>query len=222
MCILVSSTLRPPLVLLRLQLMDYFYFNGLIGVPPLNWNLNLFSLSPSGYTAKSETVSSEEIFDSDLCLEQIPPGFTRGLFFSDISGGPRPPIKLEFSVLDHIEPVANVSENKKISELTTNVIDKIPSEENTIKFISNNAKITKPNRSLSYARQVDINQLPEDFDQIVPELAHPFPFALDAFQLQAVYHLEKGESVFVAAHTSAGKTVIAEYAIALSQKHMTK
>ena len=30
------------------------------------------------------------------------------------------------------------------------------------------------------------------------------------------------ESVFVAAHTSAGKTVIAEYAIALSLKHMTR
>ena len=28
--------------------------------------------------------------------------------------------------------------------------------------------------------------------------------------------------MFVAAHTSAGKTVVAEYAIALSQKHMTR
>lgn len=28
--------------------------------------------------------------------------------------------------------------------------------------------------------------------------------------------------MFVAAHTSAGKTVVAEYAIALSMKHMTK
>ena len=31
-----------------------------------------------------------------------------------------------------------------------------------------------------------------------------------------------GDSVFVAAHTSAGKTVVAEYAIALAAKHMTK
>jgi len=37
-----------------------------------------------------------------------------------------------------------------------------------------------------------------------------------------VYHLENGDSVFVAAHTSAGKTVVAEYAIALAQKHMTR
>ena len=31
-----------------------------------------------------------------------------------------------------------------------------------------------------------------------------------------------GDSVFVAAHTSAGKTVVAEYAIALANKHMTR
>ena len=31
-----------------------------------------------------------------------------------------------------------------------------------------------------------------------------------------------GNSVFVAAHTSAGKTVVAEYAIALASKHMTR
>ena len=30
------------------------------------------------------------------------------------------------------------------------------------------------------------------------------------------------ENVFVAAHTSAGKTVVAEYAIALAQKHLTR
>lgn len=33
-------------------------------------------------------------------------------------------------------------------------------------------------------------------------------------------HIEKDESVLVAAHTSAGKTVVAEYAIALSAKRM--
>ena len=62
----------------------------------------------------------------------------------------------------------------------------------------------------------------DDFSQVVPQLAHEYPFELDYFQKQAVYHLERGEWVFVAAHTSAGKTVVAEYAIALSQKHMTK
>ncbi|CAI7831099.1 unnamed protein product, partial [Closterium sp. NIES-54] len=35
---------------------------------------------------------------------------------------------------------------------------------------------------------------------------------------QAIIHLERHESVFVAAHTSAGKTVVAEYAFALAAK----
>ena len=34
--------------------------------------------------------------------------------------------------------------------------------------------------------------------------------------------LERAECIFVAAHTSAGKTVCAEYAIALARKHCTR
>ncbi|KAL6067861.1 Helicase SKI2W, variant 2 [Balamuthia mandrillaris] len=61
-----------------------------------------------------------------------------------------------------------------------------------------------------------------NFHELVPEMALEYPFDLDIFQKQAVYHLENNESVFVAAHTSAGKTVVAEYAIALAAKHMTR
>ena len=53
-------------------------------------------------------------------------------------------------------------------------------------------------------------------------MAHRFPFELDAFQKEAVLRLEQGHSVFVAAHTSAGKTVVAEYAFALATKHCTR
>ena len=49
-----------------------------------------------------------------------------------------------------------------------------------------------------------------------------FPFELDLFQKLAILHLEQHDSVFVAAHTSAGKTVVAEYAVALSMKHRTR
>lgn len=45
-------------------------------------------------------------------------------------------------------------------------------------------------------------------------LARQYPFTLDGFQKRAIYHIERFENVFVAAHTSAGKTVVAEYAIA--------
>ncbi|CAM9401817.1 unnamed protein product, partial [Phaeothamnion confervicola] len=44
--------------------------------------------------------------------------------------------------------------------------------------------------------------------------AKTYPFKLDLFQEQAISYIEQGESVLVSAHTSAGKTVNAEYAIA--------
>jgi antiviral helicase SKI2 len=73
-----------------------------------------------------------------------------------------------------------------------------------------------------WAHMVDVNRDITNFHELVPEMARTWPFELDTFQKEAVYHLESGDSVFVAAHTSAGKTVVAEYAIALAAKHMTK
>lgn len=43
--------------------------------------------------------------------------------------------------------------------------------------------------------------------------ARTFPFDLDPFQEAAIGCVHKNESVLVAAHTSAGKTVVAQYAI---------
>ena len=60
------------------------------------------------------------------------------------------------------------------------------------------------------------------FKEMVPLPAITYPFELDDFQKRACYRLEQGNCVFVAAHTSAGKTVVAEYAIALAKKHNTK
>jgi hypothetical protein len=46
-----------------------------------------------------------------------------------------------------------------------------------------------------------------DFNALIPNPALVFPFTLDDFQQQAIARLERSESIFVAAHTSAGKTV---------------
>ena len=46
--------------------------------------------------------------------------------------------------------------------------------------------------------------------------AKEYKFVLDPFQRAAVNCLEKGQSVLVSAHTSAGKTAVAEYAIAMA------
>ncbi|KAM7256254.1 hypothetical protein ACFE04_011995 [Oxalis oulophora] len=68
----------------------------------------------------------------------------------------------------------------------------------------------------------DSERIADRFDELVPDLALEFPFELDKFQKEAIYYLERGDSVFVAAHTSAGKTVVAEYAFALASKHCTR
>ncbi|CAL8075871.1 unnamed protein product [Calicophoron daubneyi] len=44
--------------------------------------------------------------------------------------------------------------------------------------------------------------------------AKTYPFTLDAFQQQACICVDNNQSVMISAHTSAGKTVVAEYAVA--------
>ncbi|GAM82830.1 hypothetical protein ANO11243_008160 [Dothideomycetidae sp. 11243] len=63
--------------------------------------------------------------------------------------------------------------------------------------------------------------LPPDYDYVPiskhtpPETpARTWPFTLDPFQQVSIASIERNESVLVSAHTSAGKTVVAEYAIA--------
>ncbi|XP_024962558.1 DExH-box ATP-dependent RNA helicase DExH10 isoform X2 [Cynara cardunculus var. scolymus] len=48
------------------------------------------------------------------------------------------------------------------------------------------------------------------------KMAKAYPFVLDPFQQISVSCLERKESVLVSAHTSAGKTAVAEYAIAMA------
>ncbi|KAJ3323503.1 ATP-dependent RNA helicase mtr4 [Boothiomyces sp. JEL0866] len=48
--------------------------------------------------------------------------------------------------------------------------------------------------------------------------ARTYPFTLDPFQRTAIHSIQRNESVLVSAHTSAGKTVVAEYAIATGLK----
>lgn len=68
--------------------------------------------------------------------------------------------------------------------------------------------------------------LPPDYNYVpisehkAPETpARTWPFTLDPFQKVSIASIEREESVLVSAHTSAGKTVVAEYAIAQSLKN---
>ncbi|KAK1938582.1 putative helicase with zinc finger motif protein [Babesia divergens] len=75
--------------------------------------------------------------------------------------------------------------------------------------------VPKPDDAKNYIRTkwsvVDNSSLPELDDLIID-----YPFELDDFQKRAIYHLHNMKHVFVAAHTSSGKTVVAEYAVALA------
>uniref|UniRef100_A0A8U7NI46 Uncharacterized protein n=1 Tax=Corvus moneduloides TaxID=1196302 RepID=A0A8U7NI46_CORMO len=73
-----------------------------------------------------------------------------------------------------------------------------------------------------WAEMVDAASPVEGFEQLLPDPAHKWPFRPDPFQQRAALCLERGHSVLVAAHTSAGKTAVAEYAIALARRHMTR
>lgn len=74
-------------------------------------------------------------------------------------------------------------------------------------------------KSSEFAKVVNIAREP---DEEILNPAKTYDFKLDPFQKQAILHMEKFCNVFVAAHTSAGKTVVAEYAIAMARRSMTK
>ncbi|QNP95492.1 YALIA101S15e02036g1_1 [Yarrowia lipolytica] len=93
---------------------------------------------------------------------------------------------------------------------------------NDITFGRAQTSFNTTQKTKDWAHVVNVNKEITNFHELVPQMAREFPFELDTFQKEAVYHLEQGDSVFVAAHTSAGKTVIAEYAIAMAQRNMTK
>lgn len=57
---------------------------------------------------------------------------------------------------------------------------------------------------------------PLKFQTKIEKPAKEYPYVLDAFQREAINALENHQSVLVSAHTSAGKTTVGEYAIAMS------
>lgn len=178
-------------------------------------------------------------FGTEDGLLQIPPGFSRGLKFEKAKSkeaeeddrevedtleqeeagiGPHTSEKPAYG-----EKKLEAEEEEQVSDEEEEDIDSLlpvefPALEPRGQLVPAAAKKGKK----EWAHVVDVNKEITNFHDLVPDMAREWPFELDTFQKEAVYHLENGDSVFVAAHTSAGKTVVAEYAIALAAKHMTK
>jgi antiviral helicase SKI2 len=176
-------------------------------------------------------------FSSDGALLGIAPGFTRGLDFNkpleninqsdaaqvEAALGEEPEDLAEDSSSEEPEVNGNASDSEiSGTDEEKDIDDLLPVEFPALEPHRPLAMASMKKFGREWAHMVDVNRDITNFHELVPNMAREWPFELDTFQKEAVYHLENGDSVFVAAHTSAGKTVVAEYAIALAAKHMTK
>ncbi|XP_078502024.1 superkiller complex protein 2 [Lissotriton helveticus] len=183
----------------------------------------------------------EEELDFEKDLLTVPPGWKKGMNFKQKEAQASPTLlnltnllgaleDFEFGDLSDEEeekkpPQEKVPEETKTTLHRTNSLDDLVLQ--TSVTSSQPAQTKGPEEPApvlqeQWAVPVDISCPVDDFYKRIPDPAFRWPFELDVFQKQAILHLENHDSVFVAAHTSAGKTVVAEYAIALSQKHMTR
>ncbi|KAH8732530.1 NUC185 domain-containing protein [Phaeosphaeriaceae sp. PMI808] len=178
-------------------------------------------------------------FTTEGGLLEIPPGFSRGLDFKKKQTTDAKTAKeveetlgaASTAAIDEVDE--GDADDADLKERTSPVEEgQTPNEEEIDALLPVEFPALAPHGPLTmaasrkggreWAHIVDINRDITNFRELVPDMAREYPFELDTFQKEAVYHLENGDSVFVAAHTSAGKTVVAEYAIALAAKHMTK
>uniref|UniRef100_A0A671X4U6 SKI2 subunit of superkiller complex n=1 Tax=Sparus aurata TaxID=8175 RepID=A0A671X4U6_SPAAU len=177
---------------------------------------------------KKSELEKDVDFENDLL--KVPPGLKAGMDFTDKA---KPEVNLMslLSALDDItelQPEADEKEEGKEKQDAPKLPRTNSLEDLGIKVLQPASYYEKskpkenPEESKKWAIPVNITAPCDDFYKRVPNPAFKWPFELDVFQKQAVLRLEAHDSVFVAAHTSAGKTVVAEYAIALSQKHMTR
>lgn len=197
---------------------------------------------PAGFEEFSSEMEKQiNIEDFNLEISElltIPPGFSNGYTFSS-SNHQASSMKTTVNLLEALEEgLDDVQEWLRIkdevkNQITTDVVlpsrtteldeEILQNDLSQVLDISNAATLSHLyNSQCQWAEMVDISQPVTDFKEKVPEPALMYPFELDIFQKQAILKLEERQYVFVAAHTSAGKTVVAEYAIALSQRHMTR
>ncbi|KAE9409256.1 ATP-dependent RNA helicase [Gymnopus androsaceus JB14] len=190
---------------------------------------------PGGLDVLTDPAISLELNDGQKRLRKIPPGFSRGLHLpgdepedddllalDGLLHAPSPGSSVEDDTsstavaLDEEHLLVPPNNSLEIDEL-------LPTSRSNLNLVNTHKRSKRPNiQKRDWAHVIDVRTPLTNFHELVPNMAHKYPFELDVFQKHAVYHLEMGDSVFVAAHTSAGKTVVAEYAIALAEKHMTR
>ncbi|XP_037269889.2 superkiller complex helicase subunit twister isoform X1 [Rhipicephalus microplus] len=201
---------------------------------------NLTSGTHEGYeevfTEEDELEDNKQVIDLTKDLLTVPPGFEEGVTFDSEQRSSEDKLSVRHvlnlaDVLSSGEPEVLEEPSLEVKQISDSLLNQTLDDAGLLEHLqsepsANVLKISNVtnNRSvcLEWAEQVDISKPMLDFHEKVPDPAFSWPFELDTFQKKAIVHLENKDSVFVAAHTSAGKTVVAEYAIALSRRHMTR
>ncbi|PIK60839.1 putative helicase SKI2W-like [Apostichopus japonicus] len=137
---------------------------------------------------------------------------------------------IDFLDEEQDEDVTREDQENEVKEDDDTNLEEIPSlvcktnELMNLRFINIRDTIegVTSERKEKWAVEINVSVPVKDFHKKIPSMAYQWPFELDTFQKQAILRLEDHDSVFVAAHTSAGKTVVAEYAIALALRNMTR
>uniref|UniRef100_W8B7G6 Helicase SKI2W n=1 Tax=Ceratitis capitata TaxID=7213 RepID=W8B7G6_CERCA len=201
-----------------------------------------FPFWPGGFDEPPREIKKLDV-DLDLGSEllTVPPGFQKGYNFEDTKlesqfGGMVISKSDNVNLLENLEKDLDVQEWLKLSEepvksdSLNNFNDSMDFKDIEEHIMSADLKPvleisntnTKSAFNSEWAEMVDITHPIDNFKEKIPCPAMTYPFELDVFQKQAILKLEERQYVFVAAHTSAGKTVVAEYAIALSQRDLTR
>ena len=161
---------------------------------------------------KKEDISSE--IDSNI---KNSPGIDLSLYKSFSAQKPQ------------MSGISNISKNNKYKNNINNSIDLIYDKEegNLIKnkdnisnfdnIIINTDTEKKPGENFAIEDDIDISE----FDKI-KNPAMEFKFTLDTFQKRSIIRLEQKKNILVCAHTSSGKTLVAEYGIALGKQNNKK
>ncbi|XP_057536016.1 DExH-box ATP-dependent RNA helicase DExH11 isoform X2 [Amaranthus tricolor] len=185
---------------------------------PSSWNVNKCQTSSKGGVTEKQaeekqntlSLQFDELFkrawEDDLAEKAESDGVESKIEYNELE------IQVEKAEVESDVPV-ELSELDQVLSVGSAIVD--------LEVDIKNKEVEKQVKE-SWATRESNNGIADRFHELVPDLALEFPFELDRFQKEAIYYLEHGESVFVAAHTSAGKTVVAEYAFALASKHCTR
>jgi len=175
-------------------------------------SMSTFTTKTDGFANLADlnvTVTSEDLDDFEEDVNQNRQQNMMMEVLQDVADG----ANITLATSDEVD-VANLEQE----------LDEITKE--TARVVSTDLFVTMKSQSRATGQEETwVETTPIDtkhFHEIIPNPALTFSFELDDFQKQAIIHIERRESVFVAAHTSAGKTVCCEYAIALALRNRTK